>query len=179
MTDTITIKNIEFNKDAFCKMSKTISKWVEESKTDDLSDKVSARTDAEGLKIIQEYVDHHSENPDDEKPVAMKPIKPNVHKTLTDVFKEFDPWDGSFIESLDHNQRVKLNNIATEFGMMALINKICIYIAFHMTEALNKNKNEDITEAKMIEIFKNDLNIDMPNIPKPKSLKHSDIEKVE
>jgi hypothetical protein len=160
---TITIKGVEFNKNAFRSMSKQIHIWSTDAT--DLSDKVSARVDEEGLKLIKQYVDHHSENIEDEKTIAMKPLKPNVHQTISDIFKDFDPWDGTFIDELDHNQRVKVKTIAIELHMMALIDKICIYLAFHMTQSLNVADTESLDEAKMIRIFKTDLNIDMPNPP--------------
>jgi hypothetical protein len=168
MTDTIIIKEIKFNHSAFCSMSKQVATWIAKGDTNDLSDKVSALTDIEGLNLIKQYVDHHSENLDGENAVAMKPLKPSVHQSIADVFKEFDPWDGEFIDGLDHNQRTKLKNIAEELHMMALIDKICIYIAFHMTQSLNTAKVESLDEAKMIKIFLDDLNIVMPNRPAPK-----------
>lgn len=163
MTDTITIKGIEFDLVSFCKMAKQIDTWVKDSNSFDLSDKVSARVDECGLKLIKQYVDHHT---DDEKSVAMKPLKPNIHRSIADVFKNFDPWDGEFIEGLDHIQLTSLKIIAMEFHMMALIDKICIFIAFHMTQSLNSTEVDSLDEAKMIKIFKDDLNIDMPNLPK-------------
>ena len=38
-----------------------------------------------------------------------------------------------------------------------------------MTQCLNKAKVDSLDEEKMIKIFKTDLNIDMPNLPKDES----------
>jgi hypothetical protein len=164
MTDTITIKKIEFNREAFAKMSNKVKDWIDkDSDQTDFTSNVTPRMDEASLNLIKLYVDHHSQNLGDEKPVAMKPIKSNVHSSITALFNEFDPWDGTFIDELDHNQRVKLKNAATELSMMALIDKICIYLAFHMTQALNGVNADTLNEQKMMKLFKSDLNIDLPN----------------
>ena len=175
MTDVIIIKEIEFNKTALCAMSIKINKlFTEEAKTEeakteeaiDLSDKISPRITKSGLELLKQYIDHHKSNIDNEKLVHMKPLKPNLYNSVDDVFKEFDIWDGEYIKNMTPEQRIVIKYIAIELELMALIDKLCIYIAYSMIKTLSKTSIESLNEEKMVKIFKEDLNIDLPNIIK-------------
>lgn len=171
MTKLIRIKEYDFDFEAFRKFSKKINTLIDEEKSKDdsniidLSDKVSAIVNKSSLKFIKEYVDHHSSNIEAEKEVSMKPIKPNIHKTVADLFNEFDIWDHEFIKKLSDSDRIKVYNVARELQMMALINKYCVFIAFQMTLILDDADIENLDEQKMIQMFKDELDIDMPNPP--------------
>ena len=165
--NTITLKeSVEFDKDALCAFSKKIQSWVKEGLNEEqINGKIGAMVTAKDLEILKPYVDHHAENPNAQKSLVMKPIKPTIHKKVEDLWKETDPWDGEFLSGLTHDGRTSLMRVAEELQMVALRSKICLFLAYFMHMKLEKDLEnpDEMTGEKLIADFKKDLNIDLPH----------------
>lgn len=161
--ETITIKEVEFNKAAICSMSRTINKMLEDEPDVTKSfNNLSAKVGKKELEIIKPYVDHHSEDLEKEKTRIMKPIKSSIHDSIDSVYPN-SKWDSEFLTNLNHENRNMLLKTAQYLQMIPLIDKLAIYIAYHLKKTLDTTKIENLDETKMYDMFKNELNINLPN----------------
>jgi hypothetical protein len=167
---TITLKeSVEFNRIALTHFSKKINKYNIDKLTDvEMSNKISAMVSVADLNILKRYVDHHAADINAEKKIIMKPIKVSIHKSIDSLFAETDPWDGKFLSGLTYDERVSLMRVSEELTLTNLINKISLYLAFAVSKNLSlvMDDPDNITGQTLLNSFKKDLNIDLPNMIK-------------